>query len=142
MTLMTRSRPSAATYISRARARRLGPAGQSSRHVTADRSLSPAVSLFFQPRRACTEFRSRVQIPQSRSAEFRTPVPHSTEIPHLFRILLRILGGLLGAGQGSGSLRSVVRTACETPAIPLLSPPIYSQRVSRCSTLFLLIDRH
>jgi len=148
---LTRSRPPAATYISRARARHPGPLVSHARHVTAARSLLfrlPSL-WFFQLRSVCTEFRTSgpQQSPKSavRSAEFRTHGPHSTKIPHPFRTLFRILDGLLGAGARSGSLRSVVRAVCsreqaqeDTPAIPLLLPLIYSQQV-RSSSTFVLI---
>ena len=88
--------------------------------VTAARSLliSLSVSLFFRLRSACTEFRTRFRSPAVRNS---APLFRTQSAPcFAFRV------GLSGAGQGSGSLRSVVRTACETPAIPFLSPPIYS----------------
>ena len=97
---LTRSRPPAATYISRARARHPGPLVSHARHVTAARSLLfrlPSL-WFFQLRSVCTEFRTSgpQQSPKSavRSAEFRTHGPHSTKIPHPFRTLFRILDGL------------------------------------------------
>jgi hypothetical protein len=110
---LTRSFSPAATHIYRARARRTGPAGQSFPPVMAARCLpSVRLSVFFSPRSACSGIPH--QSPQSAVPQCGIPHPwsalnrNSALIPHP----ASYSGQVIGSRSGSGSLRSVVRTAC------------------------------
>jgi hypothetical protein len=127
-------------YISRAGGHP-GPAGQSipAREGSPLSSL-PSVRLsVFQLRHSCTEFRTRVQIPQSRSAEFHTPpVPHTKKNSPSVSYYVQVVGTRSGIRL---ALIAVVRAACSSSDPASVRPSIYSQETRAPLFIGLIVSK-